>query len=291
MRAVKENAYAKINLYIDVVGKRQDGFHEIKTVMHTVSLCDEITVTLNSFGTTNVHVMLGGNRRLPTDSRNLAVSAANLFLSRAGINADITIKLNKKIPVAAGLAGGSTDAAATLRALNKLFKRPFADRALISIAEELGSDVPFCLLGGTAICEGRGEVIKRLTSNLNLHTVIAVAEEHVSTPFAYSLLDEEYSDFKKQHTSGNLDSILSAVQSGDCGTVELYNIFESVILPKFTGAAAIKQRLLDMGATHALMSGSGPSVFGIFKNEAEARSAAEILLKDNVTAFYATSSI
>ena len=132
MNAVKESAYAKINLYLDVTGKRADGFHDISTVMHSVSLSDDITVTVNSVGTRSVKLVLDGNRRLPTDSKNLAVSAAELFLSRSGIDADITVKLRKRIPVSAGLAGGSTDAAAVLRAMNKLFKRPLTDRVLIS---------------------------------------------------------------------------------------------------------------------------------------------------------------
>ena len=289
MRAVKEMAYAKINLYIDVIGKRDDGFHAISTVMHSVSLCDEVTVTLNSLGNENIRMVLDGNRRLPTDSKNLAVSAAAMFLSRAGIKADITIKLNKKIPIAAGLAGGSTDAAATLRALNKLFSRTFAERALLSMAAELGSDVPYCLLSGTALCEGRGEIITRLPSALKLHTVIAVATEHVSTPKAYALLDAKYTDFKEPRATDAKAAILDGAKSGVMPSGELYNIFEGVILPECPGAAKIKQAMLLFGATHAMMSGSGPSVFGVFDSKDKAERACTELESLGFTAYYATS--
>ena len=289
MHAVKEKAYAKINLYIDVVSKREDGFHGIETVMHSVSLCDEITVTLNSLGTECIRVVLDGNRRLPTDSKNLAVAAATLFMSRAGIKADITLKLNKRIPIAAGLAGGSCDAAATLRAMNKLFGRTFADKALLSMAAELGSDVPFCLISGTALCRGRGEIITRLPSRLKLYTVIAVAREHVSTPRAYGMLDEKYADYSVPRAPYALDAVLNAAQSGIMPKEELYNIFESVVFDECPGAAAIKAQMLTLGATHALMSGSGPSVFGVFGSEELASAARDRLIDLGFTAYLATS--
>ena len=189
MNACKEMAYAKINLYLDCIGTRSDGFHEIKTIMHSLSLGDAVTVMVVSRDRQSIRMHLDGNRHLPTDSKNLAYSAAALFLERAAINADILIKLDKKIPISAGLAGGSSDAAATLRALNRLFGKCFTEKALLSMAAELGSDVPYCLLGGTALCEGRGERITRLDSSIKLHTVVAVDNEHISTPMAYRMLD------------------------------------------------------------------------------------------------------
>lgn len=290
MNAVKEKAYAKINLFIDVLSKREDGFHDIATVMHTVSLADDITVSLAGMGKRGVRIILDGNRRLPTDSKNLAVAAANMFLDRACINAEVTIKLTKRIPISSGLAGGSTDAAATLRAMNKLFRRPFADKVLFSMAAELGSDVPYCLIGGTAFCEGRGERITRLPTNLTLHTVIAVAGEHVSTPRAYAALDEIFSDFEiggKDTSKEMLSDVIKSSKSGVLVPSSLYNIFEAAVLPMCDRARAIKEELLSLGASCALMSGSGPSVFGVFRDEDEARSAETKLRGEGILAFYA----
>lgn len=290
MNAVKESAYAKINLYLDVTGKRADGFHDIATVMHSVSLSDDITVTVNSVGTRSVKLVLDGNRRLPTDSKNLAVSAAELFLSRSGIDADITVKLRKRIPVSAGLAGGSTDAAAVLRAMNKLFKRPLTDRVLISLAEMLGSDVPYCLISGTVLCEGRGELMTRLDDKLRLYTVVAVAQEHVSTPMAYSRLDAIYSDFKDERIpKSGLQDIIASAKTGVIGCSEFYNIFEEAVFPVCPGARELKAKMLNLGATHSAMSGSGPSVFGVFSCAEEAMRAERELTNLGYNAFYAES--
>ena len=289
MNAQREKAYAKINLYLDVTSKRTDGFHDIATVMHSVSLADDITVTVNSLGTRSVRLILDGNRRLPLDSKNLAVSAAELFLEKTGIDADIVIKLNKRIPVSAGLAGGSTDAAAVLRAMNKLFRRPLADRALISLAEALGSDVPYCLIGGTVLCEGRGERMTRLDDKLKLYTVVAVAREHVSTPLAYSRLDSIYSNFEEERVSSGLASMLTAIQSGRLPESGLFNIFEDAVFPICPGAMEIKKRMLELGAIYSLMSGSGPSVYGVFESPKSALAAERELVSLGFSAFYAES--
>ena len=292
MTAVKEKAYAKINLYIDVDSLRQDGFHDIVTVMHSVSLSDEITVSLLSRGARRVTLILDGNKRLPTDAKNLCVVAANAFLERASIDADILIRLNKRIPISAGLAGGSSDAAAVLRALNKLFKRRLTDKVLLDLALSVGSDVPYCLIGGTALCKGRGERIERLNSALSLHTVVAVAKEHVSTPQAYKLLDERYSSFDGSiaHSEPELlNGVCEGAKSGVLALPRLYNIFESVILPSCPGAMMIRSRMTELGASFSLMSGSGPSVFGIFPTEESARAAETVLREEGITAFYAHS--
>ncbi len=293
MRAVKEQAYAKINLYLDVVSRRDDGFHEIKTVMHTVSLCDEITVILNSVGKRSIRLSIDGGRRLPTDAKNIAYAAATLFLDTIGVDADVTVKLKKRIPVAAGLAGGSADAAATLRALNRLFGRVLGERRLLELAAELGSDVPFCLIGGTQLCEGRGERMTRLPDRMDLSVVVAVAGEHVSTPAAYSALDRTYSDFDGSvdtDSGDRLGVLLDGIARGELSKEPLYNIFESVVLPECPGALSIRERLIDLGATHAMMSGSGPSVFGVFKSDADAQRACKELSAQGITAFAAKST-
>lgn len=290
MRAVKEKAYAKVNLHLECLGRRADGYHDIKSVMYSLSLSDEVTVTLGGTDRRSVRVYLSGNTRLPTDGRNLVVMAAELFMNKLAINADITIKLDKHIPVAAGLGGGSSDAAATLRALNRLFDRPCTERMLLSMAAELGSDVPYCLLGGAALCEGRGELITRLRSVICPHAVIAVADEHISTPAAYSSLDCAYSDFDGSvpHSAEKELSELMNYLSGGERPRALYNVFESVILAQCPGAARIKGLLRELGAGLSLMSGSGPSVFGIFDTEDAAIRAKEALINEGMRAFYVT---
>ncbi len=292
MNASKEKAYAKINLYLDCIGIRPDGFHEIKTVMHSVSLCDTVTVVVLSRDKRNIRLQLVGNRHLPTDSKNLAYSAAALFMERAAIDADILIKLDKHIPVSAGLAGGSTDAAATLRALNRLFGKRFSDKALLAMAAELGSDVPYCLVGGTALCEGRGERITRLSSALSLHIVVAIDNEHVSTPLAYKALDERYSSFDGTKPTGGeeyLAPTLDFIKGDTLPERGLFNVFEESIFAVCPGAKRLKARLIELGATASMMSGSGPSVYGIFDTAEAAMAARDALVAGGARAYYATS--
>ena len=291
MTSVKEKAYAKINLFLDVIERRDDGFHSISTVMHSLSLCDDITVSVSGRNKRSVQMFLDGNRRLPTDGKNIAVAAAQLFLDTLCLDREVTIKLYKRIPISAGLAGGSTDAAAVLRGMNKLFGRPLSEKMLLSLAAKVGSDVPYCLRGGTALCEGRGERITRLPDAIRLYTVVAVANEHVSTPVAYSTLDEIYNNFDGTVSSCGTDACSEIINSASTGILpkQLYNIFESAILPRCPGAKGLKERLTLLGATHALMSGSGPSVFGIFSTEKAARAAEKTLRDEGITAFFAKS--
>lgn len=292
MQAVKEKANAKLNLYLDVIARREDGFHDIKTVMHSVSLADEITVVYVPSSVTNVKAYISGNRYLPADEKNLAVRAALLYLETARITASIEIKLSKKIPVAVGLAGGSSDAAATLRAMNKIFGRMFTDKALYKMAEKLGSDVPYCLYGKTALCEGRGDIITKLHDSLRLNVVVAVANERVATPAAYTKLDEVYSSFDGSIETGgqqHYESFISAINAQADVSASLFNVFEAAVLPTCPGATAIKKRLVELGAKGALMSGSGPSIFGIFESYEEAASACAKLREENVLAYTAVS--
>lgn len=288
-KSVKEKAYAKINLFLDVTALRDDGFHSIRTVMHSLSLCDEVTVSAE-LGVKNIRLFIEGEQFLPTDRKNLVYRAAEAFLDKSGISASVQIKLKKRIPVSAGLAGGSTDAAATLRALNRIFNRHFTDKALLSIAEKLGSDVPYCLLGGTALCEGRGEIITRLPDTLDLIALVAIADEHVSTPEAYSLLDGMYSSFDgtvKTEGGAEYDKLLEFISGKTQKMPVLYNIFESAILPSKPKATALKERMISLGATSSLMSGSGPGVFGIFNSEEEAENAKTILESEGYRAYTA----
>jgi len=292
MRAVKEKANAKLNLYLDVVSRRDDGFHDVKTVMHSVSLADEVTVTYTPSSVTSVKMKISGNRFLPADEKNLAVRAALLYLETAQKSATIEIKLDKRIPVAAGLAGGSSDAAATLRAMNKIFDRLFTDKALYKMAEKLGSDVPYCLYGKTALCEGRGNVITKLPDSLKLNVVVAISNERVATPAAYSKLDGAFNSFDGSVPTGGDEcfvSLASALKSGGDVSSSLFNVFESVVLPTCDGASKIKKRLVELGAKGALMSGSGPSVFGIFGTHESALKACDVLRAEKIIAYVARS--
>lgn len=292
MTTIKERANAKINLYLDVLSKREDGFHEVKTVMHSVRFGDDITVTSVPAEKSLVRLNVTGCRFLPTDSKNIAVKAAYLFLERAKLNCEVTIKLTKRIPVAAGLAGGSSDAAAVLRALNKIHSKLFSVSALSSLAAELGSDVAYCLYGKTALCEGRGEKITKIPAKLNCAFVIALANERVSTPFAYKELDRIYSDFSGEVKTAGEDKyqlLCDSLIRGDIDSAGLFNVFEDAVLPTCSGALSIRAKLIELGAKGAMMSGSGPAVFGIFDTIDEAMKASSVLRGMKYKAYYAYS--
>ncbi len=286
MLAVKEYAYAKINLFLGVRQAREDGFHELSSIMHATGLCDELTVSYDKSGS-GIRLRIVGDAHLPCDGRNIACAAAELFMTTLGISGGVSITIKKNIPIAAGLAGGSADAAATLRALNRLLSRPLTQRALCDMGAVLGSDVPFCIVGGTALCEGRGERVTPLRHG-SYYLVIAKSDERVSTKEAYARLDEYY----MAHDEGDagdtaLATLLDEVKAGKAPSV-LYNSFEAPILPTVPEAMRIKRTLYDCGARLALMSGSGPSVFGIFDTQSAASAAASALLSEG---FFAVSCV
>ncbi len=279
---VVEKAYAKINIFLDVISKHQDGFHDILSIMHAVSLFDTVTVRAQR-SKKRVIILRTNGANLPTDNRNIAYRAAEAFLDKSKICSEINIEINKNIPIGAGLAGGSSDAAAVLRALDKIY--PVLDFAsLLEIAAELGSDVPFCLLGGTAVCSGRGEQMTSVASP-ELNIVIAIGDRSVETAKAYAALDELYSDFSERKGKSSFNEVLSATQKGAFSDF-LYNIFEDVAA---TEVLELKKRFIELSATASLMSGSGPSVFGIFEDEKTAAQAYETLLSDGYRAYLAKS--
>lgn len=266
---IRENANAKINLFLTVLEKREDGFHNIKSVMHSVTLADNITVSAVESETTHIAVHTD-SKELLSEKDNLCYCSAERYLAHFEKNANVEIHLEKKIPIGAGLAGGSSDAAATLRALNKIFGLASRDE-LLKIAAEIGSDVPFCLIGGTALCECRGEILTPLLPPESRHFVIAIGNERISTPEAYSELDKLYNNgFPQDHD------------------ITTYNIFEEVTrLPE---VAKIKELLTKCGAEFTLMSGSGPSAFGAFKDKSMAQNARDELIKAGFEAYYAKSA-
>ena len=269
---VIEKAYAKINLFLDVTGRRDDGYHDVDTLMCSVSLHDSIC--LNVTPSDKISITINSDAHgLETDETNLVYKAAIKYLSKFEKTADVRAILTKRIPIGAGLGGGSSDAAATLRAMNKVFGLATKTQ-LLEMAAELGSDVPFCVEGKSAFCSGRGEVVRHQEIKKQSNVVIAIGEGRVSTPKAYALLDEKFGDFKDNNAKN---------RHPNTGSLPHYNIFESVI--KLDDIDIIKKTMTDKGAKHTLMSGSGPAVFGIFGNCIEAYFAKRALKKHGFLAF------
>lgn len=284
---ITEHAPAKINLYLDILGIRDDGFHEIETLMQSVSLADQLTFTLDRDKERYISLTIEGNDALPNDEGNLIIRAVRAYEEHQPINGRLDILLKKRIPAEAGLGGGSADAAATLRALNNLSSDPLDDIELFNMASRLGSDVPFCLRGGTHICRGRGDLLSHTKPLKNLHLVIVNSGERVSTQKAYSALDIAFGDFKSVEGRDDINSVVASLKSG--GSPKLFNIFEGVVLPACPKAAEAKSRLEKLGAIATLMSGSGPTVFGIFENENAAKIASDELSSLGFLSFAAKS--
>ena len=287
MKEMTLRAYAKINLHLDVTSKLDNGYHGVRTVMQTVSLCDEVTVSLCEGGDISIECDVDW---VPTDRKNLAWRAADSFFERCGFRKGVNIRIVNRIPAAAGLAGGSTDAAAVFMALNELCGNPLEKNELLELAAKLGADVPFCIAGGAKYADGFGEKLHAFPKLPNCYFVVAVGHEGVSTPWAYKMLDEKYENFDKEvYSPKSLSGLMTAVDSGDISKLaeNIYNIFEGVIEPERAEVAQIKRELLNSGAVGAMMSGSGPSVFGMFVNENEAILAAERLREKGISAFAA----
>ena len=287
---ITEKASAKINLYLDILGIRDDGFHEIETLMQTISLSDELIFTHtqveNSTDRLEVALVIDGNDALVRDERNLVIRAIREYEKHRPIGGKLDVILKKRIPTEAGLGGGSADAAATLRALNRLADEPLGDSALHDMASILGSDVPFCLRGGTCICRGRGELLSDAEPIKGLHLVVVNSGERVSTPKAYSALDSVFGDFTR--VPGRI-GVNTAYSCFKMGKYDPFNIFEDVVLPACPLAKEAKEKLLSLGASMALMSGSGPTVFGIFEDENAAICASEALSAFGFCSFVAES--
>lgn len=244
----------------------------MRMVMQTVSLCDDISVTLRSDSSVSVGTNL---HYLPRDDRNIAVKAAKAFFAKTGMTdrgADIGIV--KRIPVCAGMGGGSSDGAAVLRALNSLTGNPLTLRELEDLGGSLGSDIPFCIAGGTALAEGRGEILTQLPQIPDCFFVIAKPRFSVSTPELFSRLDLCSIKYHPD-TQGIINSLKSGDLKGIC--LRLYNVFENVLPAKPDDIPSIKNTLLDFGALGALMTGTGSAVFGIFDSEDKAIAARSYL--------------
>ena len=282
MDSLVEYAYAKLNLSLDVIGKRSDGFHDLRMVMQTISLSDRLELSLNRSGKINVSSNL---YYLPCDRRNIAYKAADAFFKLLNTpHLGVNISMEKSIPVCAGMGGGSADGAAVLRGLNTMLGKPFSLSQLEDLGASLGSDIPFCIAGGTALAEGKGERLTPLAPLADCSIVICKPRFSVSTPELFQRLSAASVKLHPD-TQGILDSIGKNDIRGV--SMRLFNVFEDVLHEGRDDVSAIKHSLLDSGALGALMTGTGSAVFGIFQNSLSATEAKTALLKKYPEVFLA----
>lgn len=269
MDIIKYKAYAKINLGLDVINKREDGYHNVNMIMQNIDVYDVVIVKKMDKSEQSEKIILKtDNPNLPIDNNNIAYRAALLMLDEYNIDIPIKIKIEKNIPISAGLAGGSTDAAAVLSCLNILFDLGIDKLNLMKLGLRLGADVPFCILGNTALAKGIGEILTPLSNKLETILILAKPSTGVSTESVYKNLV-----LSGQSNSEKIDNIIDALSSNNLFLLSdnLFNLLETVTIPNNPIVQTLKDDLKNYGAINSLMSGSGPSVFGLFDdiNKAE----------------------
>lgn len=265
-------SYAKINLTLDITGVRDNGYHDIETIMQTLNLFDLIIVDKTAKG-----IRIKTNLKyLPEDSKNIAYVAAELFFKTSKIKGGAKILIHKNIPVGAGLAGGSGNGAVVLCALNKLYDYPLSEEEIIKISVKLGADVPYCIMGGTALAKGIGEKLTELRGVPKMTVLLVKPSISVSTADVY----KQY-DICKEKTHPDTEAMKKAIEKGDIDKIAncLGNTLESVTLKNNPCVEDIKQKMILYGAAGSVMSGSGPTVFGIFNDEIKAKRAADKFFK------------
>ena len=278
MDAITVKAFAKINLSLDVLGTLPNGYHEVKMVMQTVSLYDSVELTKTDDGI-SLECSL---RFLPTGRDNLAYRAAEAFFKETGIKGGVKIYLKKHIPVGAGLAGGSSNAAAVLTGLNRLYDARLSTRKLCEMGTALGADVPYCIIGGTRLAEGIGEKLSPLPPLPACHIVLVKPSFSISTKWVYDNIDS-----CPNIVHPPTDKLIAALESGDLHEMckNMGNVLEDVSIAHYPVLSSVKDDLRALGAIGAQMSGSGPTVFGIFDDEEKAANAKDILWKKYKTAY------
>lgn len=271
MERISINAMAKINLGLDVLRRRENGYHDVKMVMQTVNIYDTLDFVKKEEPGIVVKV---DAMELPTDENNLIYKAAKLLYERCQMEEGVEITLTKRIPIAAGMAGGSTDAAAVLVGINRLFNLGLTMDELKEIGVKIGADVPYCIEGGTALSEGIGEILTKLPDAPDCFVVVAKPEISVSTKYVYENL---HANELKYHP--DIDGMVEAIREGNLDGVcsRMENVLETVTENKYPIISQIKKLLKDAGAENSLMSGSGPTVFAIFKEEEMAKKALEMV--------------
>lgn len=271
MDKIRLRAMAKINLGLDVVKRREDGYHEVRMIMQTIKMYDKITIKKREDSEIKVKTNL---YYLPTDENNLVYKAAKLILEKYEVEQGVEITLEKFIPVAAGMAGGSSDAAAVLYGINKMFKLRATKNELMELGVKIGADVPYCIMRGTALAEGIGEKLTPLKAVPKTTILIAKPSFGVSTKFVYEnlVLDEN-----TPHP--DIDGIIDSINEGDIYSLSdrIGNVLETVTAKEYPQIEEIKNIMRQNGALNALMSGSGPTVFGIFDNKEDANRCKQLL--------------
>lgn len=276
---MKISAMSKVNLGLDVIRRRDDGYHEVRMIMQTLELCDELYIEERDDDIIKIYC---NNETLECDKSNLIYKAADLIMSKAGIKKGLDIRLVKNIPIAAGMAGGSSDAAATLVGINTLFSLGMSTKELKEIGVRIGADVPYCIEGGTQLSEGIGEVLTPLKHAPKCFVVVAKPHIGVSTKYVYENL---HVDTIKKHP--DIDGMLKGIDEGDIRLIasKMENILENVTETRYPVISMIKKTLKDAGALNSLMSGSGPTVFALFEDEETAKNALDKVLKTGEVAF------
>ena len=263
---IERKAYAKINLGLDVTGVREDGYHIVKMIMQNVDLYDTLTFDDNDSGEI---VLTASTDKIETDERNLICKVARQLKDKFDVKQGVTMHLVKRIPVAAGMAGGSTDGAAAYLALNELWGLNLSKKELCELAVSLGADIPYCIIGGTALAEGIGEELTAISDMPTCHLVIAKPAIDVSTGWVYKELDS-----REGIKHPDIDGIKAAIEEGDLNKMcaLIGNVLEEVTASKYKEVGQLEEILRKEGAVGAFMTGSGPTVFGVFdkKDAAEA---------------------
>ena len=281
-----EQAYAKLNLTLDILGKRSDGYHELNMVMQSIDLADTISVTPQDAPGLALTCSVP---YLPCDNSNIAAKAANRFFAAKGTDTPgLAIHIEKNIPACAGMAGGSSDGAAVLRILRRLYDSDMPQEKLESIGALVGSDVPYCIRGGTALAQGRGEILTDLPPLPDCWFVVCTPPFPISTPELFAQVR-----VKKLRCHPDTAGMLKALANRDLEAVarRVYNVFEDVLPRKYAQVFEIKRKILDEGAMTASMTGSGPTVFGIFSDENKAISAAHELKKEYKATFLCKNKV
>ncbi len=268
-------AYAKINLGLDVTGRLPNGYHQVKMIMQTVGICDVLTIEKRESGIS----LASDSDELPLDENNLIYKAAKLMRDKFKIREGVHIHLQKNIPIAAGMAGGSTDAAAAMRGMAQLFELEVEEEKLMEMALPVGADVPYCVMGGTALAEGIGEKLTALPPVPGFYLVAAKPDINVSTKYVY-----EHLDAAGLERHPDIDGMVEAIRRRDLPGITkcMENVLETVTIPAYPVIDTIKARMRELGAVRSLMSGSGPTVFGVFMDGISAGKAYEKMKQEKL---------
>ena len=289
MDKIELKAYGKINIGLDVIRKREDGYHDLDMIMQTVGVYDDVIISRED-GTQTYEIEVSTDADiLPNDKGNLAFMAAKVLMEAYDIKSKVKIHINKRIPIAGGMEGGSADCAAVLRGVNKLFQLGLTDEQLQEYGVKLGADVPYCIVGGTKRAQGIGEILTDLPTPPKCYVIIAKPDAFVSTKFVYSHIRPAQIE-----NHPDIDGIIESIKAGDLyGMCEkIANVMEDVTIPEYPIIQKVKDILKSNGAVNALMSGSGPTVFGIYDDEEKAKQSMDALSgKEFVSQLYLTKFI